>query len=98
MIIFRPTRGSLDESIKEAREFKTIRKMKSYILRSIRKTAKNVGVEPSFDWNDIIISEETYEDDRIGWKNTMIVSVKRCGNKVYDTPICIGYCATKYIK
>jgi hypothetical protein len=91
MIIYRPQRGSLFDAMAEAKEFKNEAQMKEYIVSQ---------------WNghiltqDIIIEAEPACDDRIGWKDTRHVCIKRLGTEdylvKYGCPQCIGMCATDY--
>jgi hypothetical protein len=43
-----------------------------------------------------VIDERSFPDDRINWHDTHYVCSKRFGNKKYETPQCIGMCATQY--
>ena len=99
MIIFRPQRGWLSNSMSEAKEFDSVEEMKKYIVKIWRKA--RVGSKELFTADDIVIDENSaMNDDRIGWEDSMSVGVKRMGNedymKMYGTPQCIGRCATKY--
>ena len=66
MILYRPHRGSLSDSMALAREFKTVDDMIKYV--------KN-------DWYDFIgecvftIDDESTDDERIEWHNTHYVLV-----------------------
>lgn len=99
-IIFRPHRGSLDEAMKEAKEFDTVEEMKEHIVKLWHE---NWNGKEWFTVDDIVIDEKSaVNDDRIGWEDSMYVCVKRMGNEDYmkkhGTPQCIGMCATKYRK
>ncbi len=101
MIIFRPQRRTLDEAMKEAKEFDTVEEMKEHIVKIWHKDW--AGSKKLFTVDDIVIIEEcTVKDDRIGWEDSMYVCVKRMGNEdyvcKYGAPQCIGMCATKYRK
>lgn len=102
MVIYRPHRGGLAESMAEAQEFETEEEMKQYIYDFHKKYFLDLGYPNApFEIEDIVIDKEnSHEDDRIGWHNTMYVCVKRYGNedyiKKYGTPQCIGMCATDY--
>jgi hypothetical protein len=93
MIIFRPNRGTLVDSIAEVKEFKNEEEMKSHI-------AKEFQGYISID--DILIGNEVFEDERIGWKDSRYVLTKRMGDDnyitLYGTPQAIGTCATIYSK
>jgi len=75
----------------EREEFLNEQEMKRHII------AKWHGL---LDAEDIAISENSYSDDRIGWKDARYVCVKKVGEddyiKKYGHPQCIGTCATKY--
>lgn len=92
MIIYRPQRRELSESLKEAQEFIDEDEMKNYILNDWN----NNGFGKLFDLNDIVISDEMSNDERIGWNKVRMVGIKRCGNELYNTPQCIGYCSYEY--
>ena len=99
MIIFRPHRSSLDETMKEAKEFDDVEKMKEYIVELWNR--KWHGSQKLFTTDDIVINKESaVNDDRIGWEDSMYVCVKRMGSeayiKEYGVRQCIGICATNY--
>jgi hypothetical protein len=91
MIIYRPHRGTLKESLSEKKEFETVSDMKDYIV---------------IQWNgfiekeDIVIDYKEINDERIGWKDTKRICVNKLGNedymKIYGCSQCIGYYATNY--
>lgn len=89
MIIYRPHRSTLDGAMKEAKEFVSENEMKKYIVNQW---------DNLFSIDDIVIEYETVNDDRIGWRDTRYICVKRMGNTIYDYPQCIGMCATDYDK
>ena len=90
-IIYRPERLSLDASMVEAEEFRNVEEMKKSIVESSNK---------DHDWftaDDIIIDFDSTEiNEKIGWFDQMRVCVKRWGEKIFPTPLCIGVCATDY--
>ena len=92
MIKYRPHRGSLEDAMKEAREFETYEDMKWHVLRELSIG----GIIRPFDLDDIVIGDVLGDDDRIGWKNVRHVCVKRYGSddymKLYGNPLCIGWC------
>lgn len=100
MIIYRPHRGGLAEAMSEAKEFETIEDMKKYILEYWMQHAPH-GDKP-FELSDIVIGDETSDDNRIGWRNVRLVCVKRFGGedymKEYGCPQCIGMCSEDYDK
>lgn len=89
MIIYRPHRGGLAESMREKEVFDTEADMKAAIVHRWR------GI---FDESDIVVkwNEPGVFDERTGWKDTQHVCVKRMGSEVYAVPQCIGMCATKF--
>lgn len=98
MVIYRPNTGGLQESMELAKEFENFDAMKEYIVEQKSKMAPEWGAPFSVD--DIVISEESVDDKRIGWKDTRYVCVKRYYNEdymaKYGSPQCIGMCATDY--
>lgn len=89
MIIYRPHKGSLANSIKLAEEFNDEQEMKEYIVKQHNN---------AFNIEDIVIEDKTYSDSRIAWEDTRDICIKRCGKDVFIHPQCIGMCATKYKK
>ena len=80
MIIFRPHRSSLDETMKEAKEFDDVEKMKEYIVELWNR--KWHGSQKLFTTDDIVINKESaVNDDRIEWEDSMYVCVKRMGSE-----------------
>lgn len=96
MIIYRPHRGGLRESMAEAREFESVKAMKKYIVQ--RHTDEELG--PAFSIDDIVLDGERCHDVRVGWWKGYLVCTKRYYSedymKLYGTAQCIGYCATDY--
>ena len=97
MIIYRPVRSTLEEAMKAVIEFNSEEEMKSFIS----KTYANIDKE------DIVIEGEGVNDDRIKWKDTKYVCLKKYdnldGSKIdlverYGAAQCIGMCATNYPK
>ena len=85
---YRPHRESLESSMQEEKEFKSIEEMFSYISKSSN------GM---MCVDDLSISNESFIDDRINWKETRYVCTKRFGGDKYDTPQCIGMCCMENI-
>ena len=85
MFKYRPQRGTLEDSMKEAKEFITMDQMFDYIVKS----------DPLhlLQKEDLSISEDLGKDDRIDWAETRNVLTKRYGKDVYDTPQAIGWCS-----
>jgi hypothetical protein len=90
-IIFRPHKHTLDEAMKEAREFDSVDEMKQFIVEYYSHKG------PSFSVDDLIINDESeIENDKNGWKDEKYVCTKRWKEEVYETPQCVGMCATIY--
>lgn len=97
MIIFRPQRGGLLESMAESQEFETILDMKNFLVSD----SCRIFGKPLFSIDDIVISgDKKHDDHRIGWKDVESVCVKRYGNEdyieKYGCPQCIGMCSENY--
>lgn len=94
MVIYRPHRGGLAEAMELAKEFDDFDAMKEYIVEQESKIVPEWGAPFSVD--DIVISEESVDDKRIGWKDTRHVCVKRYYSEdymaKYGSPQCIGVC------
>ena len=91
MIIYRPNRGGLRESMAEAREFESVKAMKEYIVQQHTEPGRG----PAFYENDIVIDDHPMNDIRTGWHDTKYV----CARAYFEWlsyPICIGHCATEY--
>lgn len=88
MVRYRPHRGQLDEAMKLAKTFDSLEQMYDYIVKEWRAIENNL-----FDKSDLSVSEESYKDDRIDWKETRYVCTRRMGADIYDTPQCIGMCS-----
>ena len=87
MIIYRPQRGSLSESMREARLFADEDSMKSHIVREFD------GV---IDFGDIVIVGGPVNDDRIEWRDTRCVCVKAIPGERCETPLCVGFCSFNF--
>ncbi len=85
---YRPHKGSLEDSMKETKEFKSIEEMFAYISESY-----NGLILP----DDIIISDKPFIDNRIDWKETRYVCIKRFDGDGYDVPQCIGMCCIENV-
>ena len=96
MIIYRPHRGGLRESMAEAREFESVEAMKEYIVQ--QHTDEELG--KAFDIDDIVIGTIQGYDYRIGWKDERMVCTKRYYFEnymdKYGATQCIGVCSTDY--
>jgi hypothetical protein len=91
MIIYRPHRGTLEESMSAKKVFDNVSDMKDCIVLQWFGLVKK---------EDIVIDDMEVNDERIGWVDTKIVGVKKMGTedymKLYGKPQCVGFCATKY--
>ena len=89
MIIARLHRGGLAESLATQKTFENINSMKKWFVEQYNK---------SFSVDDIIIDEESFYDNRIGW-NVNYVCTKKYNNEdyiqKYGNPKCIGMCDLK---
>lgn len=96
MVIYRPHRGGLLESLAEAREFNSFEEMKKYLLEHYQSILPSLT---PFEIDDIVI-DEVIDDNRCGWHDTRDVCLKRlCEDnyiEMYGCPQCIGMCATDY--
>lgn len=96
MIIYRPHRGGLRESMAEAREFESVEAMKEYIVQ--QHMDEELGQALSVD--DVVLGAEKFHDERIGWWKGYLVCTKRYYSedymKLYGTAQYIGYCSTNY--
>lgn len=90
MIIFRPHRGSLDESMKEAAIYDDL----DLMIESIVKDSKYLTGKPLFSAADVSIGP----DDRTGWMDCRHVLISRFAEAVYNPPQAIGVCATIFPK
>lgn len=83
MFKYRPHRGSLDESMKEAKEFITMDQMFDYIVKT----------DPLhvLQKEDLYISKDHCKDTRIDWSETRYVMAKRYGKN--DYPLPVGLCS-----
>lgn len=87
MIIFREQKGSLAESLAEAKEFKNVEEMKKYIIDKFAILSFFISAD------DIVIGDTTINDYRIGWEDSRNVCIMYNCSK-----LCIGICATRYKK
>ena len=87
MIIFREQKGSLAESLAQAKQFNNIEEMKKYIVDRFAILSIFITAD------DIVIGDTTINDYRIGWEDSRSVCIMDNGSK-----LCIGTCATQYTK
>ena len=103
MIKYRPHRATLQDAMKEAREFENYDELKRFVVDEWTRKSDWIGeppylycTEPPFAESDIVIGDVLGDDDRIGWKNVRHVCTKRYGSKdymkLYGCPQCIGMC------
>lgn len=88
-IWYRPHRGLLADSMKEAVLFQSKEEMIRYICDVWNNSERRIMFRPE----DLSISGDQGKDPRICWKETRYVCTKRMGDTVYDTPQCIGMCS-----
>lgn len=91
MLIYRPHRGSLADAMEEARTFNSFDEIKEYVANKWN----NLCGYQTLDSDNIVLDEESHDDDRIGWKDVHYLCVKKIGNedyiKEYGCPQCIGF-------
>jgi hypothetical protein len=88
-ILYRPHKGSLEDSMQELCEFSSVPEMTKHIVQDWRDAFGN-GVISS---EDIVVNEtDMGADPRIGWRNTHYVCAKRIGKETCSVPQCIGMC------
>ena len=91
MLIYRPHRGSLAEAMAEAKTFNSFDEIKEYVANKWN----SVWGYNILKQNDIVLDEESHNDDRIGWKNVRYLCTKKLGDedyiKEYGRPQCIGF-------
>ena len=61
MLIYRPHRSSLAEAMKEARTFNSFEDIKNYVANEWN----NLWGYQILDSDDIVLDEESHDDDRI---------------------------------
>lgn len=89
MIKYRPHRGSLEDAMKEAREFVSIDEIYTHILDDWNSS----GFGELFDKEDLCVSESLGEDERAGLKDFRYVCTSRMVSETYSQPQCIGMCS-----
>lgn len=91
MLIYRPHRGSLAGAMKEAKTFNSFEDIKNYVVNEWN----NLWGYQILNTDDIVLDEESYDDDRIGWKDVHYLCTKKLGDedyiKEYGHPQCIGF-------
>lgn len=91
MLIYRPHRSSLAEAMAEAKTFNSFDEIKEYVANKWNSVLGWNILNP----NDIVLDEESHDDDRIGWKDVRYLCIKRLGDEdymeEYGSPQCIGY-------
>lgn len=91
MLIYRPHRGSLAEAMKEAKTFNSLEDIKNYVANEWN----NLWRYQILNQDDIVLDEESHDDDRIGWKDVHYLCAKKIGDedyiKEYGLPQCIGF-------
>lgn len=91
MLIYRPHRGSLAGAMKEAKTFNSFEDIKNYVANEWNNL---LGCQ-ILNTDDIVLDEESHDDDRIGWKDVRYLCAKKLGDedyiKEYGRPQCIGF-------
>lgn len=88
MLIYRDHRGTLEESMKTARVFKTEEEIKQYICSEYY----NIFGCELISLDDIVFGDVIGSDQRIKWRDVRYVLTKRIGKEVFANPQCIGLC------
>ena len=87
-VLYRPHRGSLEQSMADMEVFTTVDGMYNAIVSYWK------GM---IDKSDLSVSRYGHGvDDRVGWHNLYVVCTARMGDDTYDTPQCIGFCNLPY--
>lgn len=94
MIIYRPHRGTLSESMKEVSIYDSC----DLMIESIVKDSKYLTGKPLFSAADVSIGPEIFPDYRTGWMDCRYVLISRFADSVYNPPQAIGICATIFPK
>lgn len=91
MLIYRPHRSNLAEAMAEAKTFNSFDEIKEYVANKWN----SVWGYQILNQDNIVLDEESQDDDRIGWKDVHYLCVKKIGNedyiKKYGCPQCIGF-------
>ena len=91
MLIYRPHRSSLAEAMAEAKTFNSFDEIKEYVSNKWNSVWGQNILNP----NDIVLDEESHDDDRIEWKDVHYLCATKIGNedyiKEYGCPQCIGF-------
>lgn len=91
MLIYRPHRGGLADAMVEARTFASFDEIREYVANEWNNTWGWNILNP----NDIVLDNESHDDDRIGWKDVRYLCAKRLGDEdymeEYGCPQCIGF-------
>lgn len=90
MYVYRPHRGTLEESMDHAAIYADY----DLMVQSIVKDSTYLTGKPLFAAGDVSLSPVIGPDDRIGWVDCKKVLVSSFSGVVYETPQCIGFCAT----
>lgn len=92
MIIYRPQRSTLVESMMEAKEFNNFDEIRQYIVDQENKDGKTMV---SFD--NIHVRGVRRSDPRCGWWDCMEVCVSVYGDEKSESGFCLGIMATSYV-
>ena len=92
MIKYRPRHISLNDSLKDEVMFSTAEEMISHVFGYWSRVVSFMGAADPFRPEEITISDSGRPNPAIGYRNEHMVFVSRMADKVYPSPLCIGYC------
>ena len=92
MIIFRPLRLTLDESMADAAIFDSV----DLMLEHVVKINTYAGIGPMFSVDDLSIGDKASFDRAVGWKDCRAVLTAQFDSEECTPPKCVGYCATVF--
>ena len=94
MYIYRPHRSTLEESMDHAAIYEDY----DLMVQAVVKDSAYLTGKPLFSAEDVSLGPVIGPDDRIGWQDCRRLLVSRFAEAAYDTPQCIGFCATLFPK
>ncbi len=68
-------------------EFETWEDLKEWLYQTNKKFISK---------DDIILSDEVFDDERVGIEDARMILFKKFWDTVFEHPYCWGYCALKY--
>lgn len=85
--LYRPLRGTLEESMREVQEFDSIEAVRAGVYAEWNADGK------VFDLSDVeVVLTEEVAEPKIGWYHVHSITIKRFGDEHFDTPQVIGHC------